>query len=128
MSLSLTVDAKEVTKGLDKISKSLDDEITKELEKISNKILKEAKNNHRFKSRTGNLLAATKKELGIDKNSINEVFKIDDIKAPYGSYIHEGFRGWSADKYLENAVVRNEDNMEKAVEKGIDNAIKKAGF
>jgi phosphoribosylaminoimidazole-succinocarboxamide synthase len=128
MSLSMSIDSKELTDSLLKVSNTLEENITVEMNKISDVIIKEAKTSHRFKSKTGNLVEATKKELGIDRKSVQALYTIDDVKAPYGKYIHDGKKGWSADKYLENSVVRNEKNIEKAVETGIDNTIKKAGL
>jgi hypothetical protein len=126
--MQVKVDASEVIKALDVFEKNMSPEIKKEMDKVSDKIIREAQTNHRFKSRTGNLVQSTMKELGIDKGSVRALYKIDDVRAPYGKYVHDGQRAWSSDAFLENAVERNEKNLEVAAEKGIDNAIKKAGF
>jgi len=126
--IKVKIDTSEVTKALDVFQKNIQPEVTKELNSVSDKIINEARTNHRFNSRTGNLVQSTLKELGIDKNSIKAIYKIDDARAPYGKYVHDGQRSWSEDKFLENAVERNEKNIEKAIDKGLDTAIKKAGF
>lgn len=126
--MEMVIDTSEVEKALAGLAKDLVPTLTDELNKVSNEIVVEAKNNHRFKSRTGNLVEATKKELKIDRESIRALYKIDNLKAPYGGYIHDGKKGWSADKYLENAVNRNEEKIMQALSRGTDKAIAKAGL
>jgi len=128
MPLTINVKSDEVINSLNEFNRYYDTYVKKDIDQISDKIIKEAKTSHRFKSRTGNLVEATKKELGIDRDSLKAIYKIDDVKAPYGKYIHEGFKSWAADKYLENAVERNKKEIIDAAEKGINEAISKAGL
>jgi len=86
-------------------------------------IVSQARREHRFQTRTGNLVRSTKYKMSKRDNAAT--FFIDDVTAPYGKYIHDGFKFWHPDPYLFNAVKRNTKRIYKDTVAAIDRLIKK---
>lgn len=84
--------------------------------RISTIIENDAKTNHRYKSRTGNLTRATK------VNRIKDQIRafIDDTQAKYGKYIHSGFKQWAPDPFIDNAIKKNRDLIERIIIEELD--------
>jgi hypothetical protein len=83
---------------------------------IKNLLTTYSKNNHRFKSRTGKLQNA------IESNTINNKVQllINNTKAKYGSYIHDGTKYITADPFIDNAILNNETAIERIIIESID--------
>ena len=62
--------------------------------------VEEAKNNHRFINRSGTLESSIMHEVKVTNGSIDGSLFIHD-RANYGVYIHEGFKSWEPDRFLE---------------------------
>ena len=76
----------------------------------------EARDNHRYQSRTGNLRAAT-----IARSYSGKVqAMINDAKAKYGKYVHSGQRSWPPDPFIDNAINNNLDHIDELIMAGID--------
>ena len=107
--------------------KSLDKDISKNvniaLTKIGIKVSNEAKRAHQYQNGTGNLRAATTYWLNKSLSKLR-VF-IDEDKADYGKYIHNGFKGWSPDRFIDNAILKHRVWINKMVDKAVADAIKK---
>lgn len=122
---TITVDSKEVVAGLDKLATTLQTTVIESaIVPVLKKIQADAQRQHRYKRRTGRL----ERSIKVTSNkSGGEVF-IDDTFADYGKYVHDGFKGWAPDKFLDKAVDKNSRALDAAVDKAIDQAINKAGF
>lgn len=83
----------------------------------------QARKIHRHTTRTGNLNRATQYKMFRRDNGVK--FFIDDVKAEYGKYIHDGTKFWRKDPYLANAVKRNQKTMQKDIRVAIDKVIRK---
>ena len=94
------------------------------LDESFDKVAKDAKIHHRFKSRTGTLKNAIK--------SVREEYGasvyVDESLADYGKYIHDGFGTWAPDKFLDEALADNEQKIVRDVEKAISKEIRKEGL
>lgn len=66
-------------------------------------VLNEAKNKHRYISRTGNLRNATSADYLDNKLRLY----INDAKANYGKYVHDGVNGRTDDQFIDSAVANN---------------------
>lgn len=89
------------------------------IEKISLEIVLEAKANHRFISRSNNLERSIINTLIIKKNKIISNFKLDNRIANYGKYIHNGFKSWKSDLFLENAINNSVKNLKQLIKQKI---------
>lgn len=66
-----------------------------------------ARNNHRFKKRTGNLMAS----IGSRMRFLTGEVYINEFWAPYGEFVHRGHGSWAPDPFIYNAFDQLEDNM-----------------
>jgi HK97 gp10 family phage protein len=92
--------------------------IDRALTKIALIIEKEAKYNHKYRSRTGNLTRAT--QVRRIKDSIQAF--INDTQAKYGKYVHDGTSKWSPDPFIDNAIKNNRTLIEKIIVEELDKA------
>ncbi len=102
---------------VNKIVKDIETGIDKGVKEITPKIVEIAKTNHRYKDRTGNLTNS----IMIDQieNGLN-LF----AKQKYGLYIHEGFKTWSPDDWLYDAINDNMDMILNSMNKHIARELK----
>jgi hypothetical protein len=129
VSLSIKLDEAKLQKlknGFEFFPKVFRREMRKAFINTSADIIKRAKMVHRFNSITNNLENATQSMVA--KNGLGVKFFIDDQKARYGKYIHEGFKSWGRDPYLRTQVENNIGKLTDAVEKAIDTASKESGL
>jgi hypothetical protein len=93
--------------------------INNALDIVGPKMAQDAKNKHRYKTRTGNLERAT------NFNRIENKAKvyIDDIKAKYGKYIHDGYKNKAPDRFIDQAVDNNLTLLDETFAKEIDKLI-----
>jgi len=85
--------------------------------------ISQARQQHRFTTRTGNLVKSTKYKMSRRDSAVN--FYIDNAKAVYGKFIHEGFKSWRPDRYLQKAVTKNMPKMYRDIKLAIDKVIRK---
>lgn len=143
--------------GLDKLINDMDGyvqdlhkSITKSINKQENKVIEEARSNHRYDRKSGNLQKATMSEYSRSDNLhtveffINDAMLSTDGDRSYGTFIHEGTyqgyeqspiapfytssvsasgSGWEADPFLYNAI-KNKWRMDSALH-AINNNMKK---
>jgi HK97 gp10 family phage protein len=97
----------------------LDDAINRAIDKIAPIIIQEAQLVHRYNRQTGNLARATK------YSRVGDVakFYIDEIKAQYGQYIHDGTKKWHEDPFLANAFENHLDDIDRAIIEEVDKII-----
>lgn len=124
MSITIKVADEEALRALDSFSKDIEKEILLELEKEFKLVVDKAKRVHRFTTRTGRLERATLTD--VQGKTVRAL--IDDALAPYGKYIHEGFKTWSSDPYLEEKFDQDESKIIVELEKAIDRVITRLGL
>jgi hypothetical protein len=117
-------DYEDAVNALDDFSDEIEDEIEGALDKTFTKIADEARIVHRFKTRTGRLKSAVQTEVqGYSARAF-----INDGLAPHGKYIHDGFKSWAPDPFLEDALRRNELSIGNDIESAVSRAITKSGL
>lgn len=94
--------------------------ISNGLAEASAYIQREARNNHRYRSRTGNLRGATVARSY--KDYINA--EILDGAARYGRYVHGGHGSWAPDPFVEDAIKNNLNVIDELIAKGIDKKLR----
>lgn len=93
----------------------IDQSLEESKKEIADLLRNYAQNNHRYQSRTGNLRNST-------ETSIKDIVSlyINKAKAEYGSYIHDGFKSWKADPFIDKAIEDNLTKIEQIIDKNID--------
>jgi hypothetical protein len=91
---------------------------------IGDKLLKDAREEHRYTHQTRNLRNATKIKgrLTIKKGL---VLYVDLRKADYAEYVINGHGSWKEDNFIYEAVERNKYWIYNRVQKAIDGAVVK---
>lgn len=104
----------------DEYKKAMEQAVLKSLEAIGIHLEGEAKDELENSPRridTGNL-----------RNSITHKVSEDEViigtNSSYGIYVHEGTRRMAPNRFLRNAVERNEDQIVKYIENNIKDALK----
>ena len=116
-------------------TKKLDKTMTKELRLASKKSASDvesyAKANHRFTTRSGDLVKSIIGFSNISKSGFGAevgVRAFDDsgniLGTDYGIYVHEGHGSWGADKFIEKALDKNIKKIYARWQKAIDVASK----
>jgi len=83
-----------------------------------------AQTEHRYKRRTGALQGAT-----VAKATKMEIEGyIDESKAYYGKFVHEGHHSWAPDRFLTSAFDNAENAIVESVDKSISASIVNAGL
>ena len=120
--VSITVDFDKgvLLKGFSRFYTS---EIRKAETKIKNRLLRFAKTKHRYTNRTHNLQESTTVERGLSKKIAEMKMFVDLSEAPYGQLIIKGFKSWTSDPFLNNALDANEAWIHTTLEKAVDAAI-----
>jgi hypothetical protein len=92
---------------------------------ISERILKSAKEDHRYQHRTKNLRDATKVEGHINSKVKNGLRVYVDLEqAPYAKYVIRGHGTWALDPFIDNAIETNKQWIFARLQLAIDKAIK----
>jgi hypothetical protein len=84
-------------------------------------IEQEAKNSHKYQSRTGRLSRAT--SVRTERDMLQGY--INDHLAPYGKYIHDGFKSWSPDPFIEQAIINNITTIDSIIDEEITKYLEK---
>lgn len=85
----------------------------------------DAKANHRFTARSGNLERSIIPEvIRTNDNIIGMVFLKDEI-ALYGKYIHNGFRSWRPDPFLKNSAETHFEIIKQKLKQKFDEILRK---
>ena len=120
MALSFTVKAKGFFDFVARFSKKFEERQTVLIKKGMEIISESARDNHRFQNDTFTLQdRAIKSEIISKRNPIIGKVFLDEGEAPYGPLIHDGFRGWTADPFLFDAIRRVDPKLKKLFKFGI---------
>jgi len=105
-----------ITKKQTLDTKSVDNGISAALKQAAPLIQSEARSKHRYQSRTGNLLRAT---TVVNTQTTIKAY-VDEAKAKYGKYIHDGFKSWAPDPFLNNAIESKLNDIDNIMASNID--------
>jgi hypothetical protein len=124
--VSMSFDYGRVMKDLEKfVGTELSKELRKAEKEISDRILRSAKEDHRYTHRTKNLRDATKVKGHINSSVKNGLqIYIDLEKAPYGKYVVRGHGTWAMDPFIDDSIEKNKVWVFARLQQAIDNAIK----
>ena len=120
VSITVDFDKGALLKGFSRFYTS---EIRKAETKIKNRLLRFAKTKHRYTNRTHNLQESTTVERGLSKKIAEMKMFVDLNKAPYGQSIIKGFKSWTSDPFLNDAIDVNKTWIHTTLEKAVDAAI-----
>lgn len=113
-------------KDFENIQKLLGSEFNVELQKaeydISKRVLKTAKEEHRYKHRTHKLRNSTKIDGRLDSKAGMRLY-VDDAECDYGKYVIRGHGSWAGDPFIDEAIKINRDYIKKRIQQAIDNTI-----
>jgi len=123
---SMSFDYSKAFKELkDFIGKDFEDELKKAEKDISERLIKSAKDIHRFENRTNNLERAIKTS-GHIKDTVKYGIRlyVDLDEAPYAKYVIRGHGTWAIDAFIDKAVEMNKAWIFQRLQLALDNAIK----
>lgn len=83
-----------------------------------------AKQEHRYKRRTGRLTSAITSEV---RELTGELF-IDNNVAQYGIFVHDGQRSWKPDPFIYNSADKNQALLDKELALAIDKTLSTRGM
>lgn len=123
VNVGVKVNVKETINALEKFRDVLDYEIQDTLEREILKVQAYARSIHRFRHKSGTLRTAIQSEV---RKLVANTF-IDDARAEYGKYVHEGHHigrpgQWLPDRFLVNAV----NDLKPEIMAGLDAALDRA--
>lgn len=122
--VNITVDAEDVIEGMLSLPESLHQAFNSILGTSLNKMQTYAQFTHRYITRTGILSSAIKSEV---KDLVGELY-IDENRAHYGKYVHEGHGTWAPDQFIYGSAQANTTNLEISLIQALDSVIREAGF
>ena len=125
MPINLTVDTSSIERALGQFMGSdLRSEFIKAKEEISERVLSYARDNHNYKSRTGNLKAATKVKSNLESDQdLSIELYIDTSKANYAKQIVKGSGSRAPDPFIDEALEANKNWIYQRLQKALDDAV-----
>ena len=108
-------------RSLGNFSDILDRELGIAVEDATELVTIQAKNNHRFNSRSGNLERSIKAEL----RDLDSFAFVDDSQAVYGKWIHDGFRTWAPDEFMTDALERKKQEILRLINNAVNRAVRR---
>jgi hypothetical protein len=123
--INLTVDTSSIERALGQFMGSdLRSEFIKAKEEISERVLSYARDNHNYKSRTGNLKAATKVKSNLESDQdLSIELYIDTSKATYAKQIVKGTGSRAPDPFIDEALEANKNWIYQRLQKALDDAV-----
>ena len=127
MNITIEVDNKRLFKAIDKAGRELSEELSLAYIEIGNKLSKQAKDDHRWITRTGNLekdiwFSNFKTYLSFGLG-YNVAMTMTEDGITYGEILHKKYDAW-----LQRAVDTNLDYIRNRLNNAVKNAIKRAGL
>ena len=121
--------ANEIVRGINRAGDAIVPAVSIAWGKIGRDIVQTARTNHRFKSRSGHLAESMKTKVSSDGMSM-VVSAGSDLATQYAEYVHNGFKTWAPDKFLETPFMEkySSGEMAKTMREAIISAMKKAGL
>lgn len=122
--LKFRVDAGPVLRSFQNLNEYLDHELHLALDEATKEVQKTARQEHRYKVRTGRLQRSTKQRT---KELVSEVY-LDGRTARYGVFVHEGHGSWKPDRFIPKAFKKNNKFINNKLSEAIARSITKAGL
>jgi hypothetical protein len=130
MSLVVKVDTRKLTAALLKAPGVVKSSLRKSMGTAMSGVSIYAKRNHRFTSRSGNLARSIKSK--VSKTGLEGEVYLQSGIAPYGEPVHEGWRRgrarWRPDKFLDESLRVNKQEVINTLKIGYNDALAKAGL
>lgn len=126
MQLKIEIDEKRLLGALEKAPKSVFREIRPAMIDAMEDVARDARANHRFTTRSGNLERFTVSE--VSDTGLTGKVRIDDRNVPYGKYIHRGFRSWRPDQFVTKAFEGKKKDTINMIQKAVNDGIRAAGL
>jgi len=107
--LSIKVDIggfREKAKEYGKAADDVDKVVASAMNEWGISVIRSARSKHRYNVQTGNLEKATELQDTNQTGRLQIVLWVNDAIARYGKYIHNGFKSWAPDRFLDGAVER----------------------
>jgi hypothetical protein len=147
--ISFKMNARDFKKAIKEYPEDLVKELRKASKRSASIVEDEAKQNHRYTTRLGNLRDSVKGYGGVTASVLKEgIFKrlkellkfgmgakayvelvLHDEGHPlgteYGKYIHEGFKSWGADKFIDKSMAKHQMTIIRNWREAIDKANRK---
>lgn len=124
ITIKTTVDKGTIERSLSTLPDMLDDYLNRALAKVFMDMSVDAKYQHRYTVRTGNLQKATHAEV----KELTGELSISDIKAHYGVYVHQGHHTWSPDQFVYKAFANKRPALDRSLAEAVNQAIKDSGL
>jgi hypothetical protein len=121
MAMSVDIDCTDLLKEFEKIPLEIVKCVRRELKNQTDILQRDARNNHRYKHRTGMLRKSTEKKFTNDDLQ-SEVY-LDSGIASYGKFVHDGQRSWEPDQFIYNAADKLRGEIETALERAVNEGI-----
>ncbi len=93
------------------LPESLRDELDQKFNDIADRIAQDARNHHRFITRTG----ALEQSVTVEYTGNTVRAYLDASVAPYGIFVHDGQRSWAPDPFLEKAFTAHIKDIDAAI-------------
>jgi hypothetical protein len=119
--VSITIDLSKF--HLENLGRSITTAASKQIKQEMSEIVRTAKKDHRYTHRTRNLEKSTLTNDAMPP--LTAEGHLDDGIAFYGKFIHQGFRTWSPDQFLYNALDQRKEQVQHNIEMAIEEAIRK---
>ena len=136
--ISIDIDTHKIEAQFQALPVDLMAGIRQEMKQQVTNVQSEARKTHRYMSTsglrpsgryyrtTGHLEKSVQTKVN-DEGTVGEVY-LDSGIADYGIYVHEGHGTWAPDRFLDEALMKNESQIRISLEDAIKGAIAKAGF
>lgn len=102
-----------------------DEELAKAEEDITNKLLRSAKEDHRYKHRTHTLRNATKVGGHIKDKEYGLRLYVDNGVCDYGKYVIKGHGTWEPDTFIDKAIIDNRLYVKARLQEAINDTIRR---
>lgn len=147
--ISFKMNARDFNKAMKDYPEDLVRELRKASKRSASIVEDEAKQNHRYTTRLGNLRDSVKGYGGVTASvlkegifkRLKELFKLGkcakayvelvlhdeghSLGTEYGKWIHEGFKSWSPDRFIDKAMTKHQMTIIRNWGEAIDKANRK---
>lgn len=124
--ISVKIDTSDIKQKFSDLPSALLDSIRIEMKNQITKVQETARKNHRYQTHTRKLEESVQTRI-LKDGLIGQIYLENSI-ADYGVYVHEGHGTWDPDRFLDEAIERQETEINEAMGLAIQEGIRKAGF
>lgn len=122
--VEVKVDAKGTIRAIGELIKQLPNSSAVGVNDLAKYAAGIARVRHRYNNRTGNLSHSVR----IRRKKYESSIYIDEARAPYGVYVHNGTRRWAPDRYIPEAIEIAMNDAQIFMAKALNKVIRKLGL